>query len=75
MAENLCYNKILMIFFWEKKMNTREVKRWSNLIFFFESVLFGHILKNSAHSLFGAWSYLLVHIWFTPSEGQEGFVN
>ena len=51
-----------------------KTKEWSNLIFF-EIVIFGHILKTSAHFLFGAWSFLLVHIWFAPSEGSKGFVN
>ena len=31
--------------------------------------------KNSTRSFFGAWSFLFVHIHFTPSEGPEGFVN
>ena len=35
--------------------------------------LFGHMLKKSTHLLFGAWSFLLVHIWLTPSEGPKGF--
>ena len=29
--------------------------------------------KKSAHSFFVAWSLLLVHIRFTPSEGSKGF--
>jgi hypothetical protein len=28
-----------------------------------------------AHSFFGAWSFLLVHIRFTPSEGPHSFVK
>ena len=51
----------------------RRQKEWSNLSFS-KSDLFGHILKRSAHSLFGAWSFLLIHIRFTPSEGPKGFV-
>ena len=31
--------------------------------------------KNSAHSLFGAWSFLLVHICFTPYDEPNDFVN
>ena len=50
----------------------KKTKEWSN---FFKTAFFGHILKKSAHSLFGAWFFLLVHIWFTPSEGPKGFVN
>jgi hypothetical protein len=81
MAENCCYNKILMIFFVEEeKMKTREGKRMVKLKFLFFSSLFktaimGHVLKNPTHSLFGAWSFLLVHIWFTHSEGPKGSVN
>ena len=73
-----CYNKILIDFFNGKmKTKTREDKRMITLeSFFFETALFGHIyLKNLAHSLFGAWSSLLVHIRFTHSEGSKGFVN
>ena len=44
-------------------------------IFFLNIVLFGYKLKNSTHSLLGAWSFLVVHVWFTPSEGPKGFVN
>lgn len=56
-------------------MKIREYKEWSNLnfpgIFLFE-----HILKKIAtYSLFGAWSFILVHIRFSPSEGPGGFVN
>ena len=49
------------------------------LVFFnffsFNTTLFGHILKNIAHSFFGAWPLLLVYIRFTPSERSKGFVN
>jgi hypothetical protein len=30
-------------------------------------------VKESSHPLFGAWSLLLVHVWFTHSEGPNGF--
>ena len=34
--------------------------------------LFGIICKQkSPHPLFGAWSLLLVHVWFTPSQGAQ----
>ena len=58
-------------------MKTRENKRMVKLEFFFFSKLafFGHILKKSTLSLFGAWSFLLDHVQFTPSEGAKGFVN
>jgi hypothetical protein len=41
----------------------------------FKLLYFGHILKKIAHLLFGAWSLLLLHIWFTPSEGPTDFVD
>jgi hypothetical protein len=48
-------------------------KGWADLIFF-KTAFFGHILKNkSTRSLFGAWSFLLVHTRCTPSEGPKGF--
>ena len=53
--------------------------RWENVkveFSFLKTTLFGHMLKNkSAHSFVGAWSFLLIHIWFTPSEGLKDFVN
>jgi hypothetical protein len=42
--------------------------------FFFKTALSGRILKKLAHSLFGAWSFLLVHVRFTPSEEPKDFV-
>jgi hypothetical protein len=55
-------------------MKTREDKKMVKLDFFFQNYLYGHISKKSTHSLFGAWSFLLVHIWFTPSEGCKIFI-
>ena len=50
-------------------------REWSNLNFFSNTILFGHILKKSTNSLFGAWWFLLVHIRFTPNEKPKDFVN
>jgi hypothetical protein len=44
-------------------------------LFFLQSFLFGQIIFFLAHSPFGAWSFLLVHIQFTPSEGPKCFTN
>ena len=53
-----------MNFFWgEEKMKTREDKIMFKLDFVFITTYFGGV------------SFLLVHIWFTPSEGPTGFVN
>ena len=38
-------------------------------------VIFGHVLIKSAHPLSGAWSLLLTHVEFTPSQGPKGFKN
>ena len=63
-----------MIFWGEEKMKTREDKRMVKIVFL--ATLFGHILKNiSARTPFGAWSFLLIDIQFTYSEGPKGFVN
>ena len=32
-------------------------------------------IKKLAHLFFGAWSFFLVRIWVTPSEGSKDFVN
>ena len=53
-------------------MMTREDKRMVIFHFiFFKTNFSGHTLKKIAHSLFDAWSFLLVHICFTPSEGTK----
>ena len=58
------------IVFKEEKMKTRENKRIVKLdLILFQNCPYGHIIKNvykksSTHSLFGAWSFLLVHIRF-----------
>ena len=70
-------NIVIIIFqwnyFWEEKMKTREnksgqAKNFQNYPFW------TYIEKKSTHSLFGAWSFLLVHIQFTPREKPKGFV-
>ena len=60
-----------MLLFWGRE---DEDKRIVNL-FFLKIAIFGHMLKKSTHSLLGVWSFLLVHIRFTPSEGPKDFVN
>ena len=56
-------------------MKTKEDKRIVKLDFFSKLPFLGIYQKRSPHSFFGAWSFLLVHIWFTPSERPKGFVN
>ena len=56
-------------------MKTRENMRTVKLFSSFKTTLFEHISKEkSAHSLLGAWSFLLVNIRFTPSVGPKDFV-
>ena len=45
------------------------------LKFFSKTAHRGHVLRKSTHLLFGARSFLLVHIMFTPGEGPKGFVK
>ena len=73
---SVCHNKEIM----KKKMEKRRWRQengqtWFFNFFSFNTTLFGHMLKNIAHSFFGAWSLLLVHIRCTPSERSKGFVN
>ena len=75
MGEKCCYNEIIMIFSGEKKTKTKEDKRMVKLEFLSKLPFLDIYQKKSTRSFFGAWSFLLVHIHFTPSEGPEGFVN
>ena len=58
--------------FGEEKMKTREL---SNLNFFQNRQFKTYIKKMIRSFTFGAWSFLLVHIRFTPSERPKNFVN
>ena len=69
-------NIIIMIFFLgEEKVKTREDKknRQTRFLFFIFSKMpfLGHVFKKSTHSIFGAWSFLLTQIRFTPSKGPK----
>ena len=69
----------MKLFWGKRKWKQEKTKEWSNLTFFFlflfKTAFFGHTWKKSTHSLFGAWSFLSVHIWFTPNEGSKDFIN
>ena len=54
----------------KQKENPRE---WFKLIFFQYYCFCAYIKKKSTRSLFGPWSFLLIHIQFTPSEGPKAF--
>ena len=63
--------------FWEEKTKTRQDERMVKLKKKIQKCRFWtYIQKQATHSLFGAWSFLLlIHIRFTPSEGPKDFVN
>ena len=42
---------------------------------FIKAVIFGYLFKKSPHLLFGAWSFLLIHILYSPSARLKNFVN
>ena len=68
-----CYNIFLMNFFWEgedKDMRRHENDQTSNVFSF--KIPFWGIYEKLAHSLLGAWSFLLIHIRSTSSEGPKG---
>ena len=73
MTEKCCYNKILM------KFLLRSEEKWNGqtwcFLFSFQYCPFWAYIKKKAHPLFGAWSFLLICIRFTPSEGPKGFIN
>jgi hypothetical protein len=62
-VEKYCYNNILMNFLGRERKQRRQEKGQT-------CPFWAYIWKKSIHSLFGAWSFLLVHIWFTPSEDK-----
>jgi hypothetical protein len=81
MAEKCCYN-IFNHIFWGKrrrrqeKMKTKENKIMVKLFFFSKLPFFcTYVKKTHTRPLFDAWSFLVVHIWLTPSEGPKDFVN
>ena len=56
------------MFFGEEKMKTKVDKKMVKLDFWAYT-------KKISTFTFGAWSFLLVHIWFTPNEGPKAFVD
>jgi hypothetical protein len=46
----------------EEDEDKKKQENDQNFNFFFKTVLFGHKLKKTSHSFFGAWSFLLIHI-------------
>ena len=68
MAKKCC---LYIYDFGEEKMKTRGNKRSVTLDFFFQVFLFGAFKKKTNRQINSAWSFLLVHIHFTPSEGPK----
>ena len=78
MAKKRCYNKYLLFFYWKKVKRSEDKRRQENgltWIYFSTIPFLGIYMKKSAHPLFGAWLFLLVHIQCTPNEEPKGFVN
>ena len=77
MVDKWCYNlNILIIYLWgrEDQDKRRQENDYFYFYFYFKNTLFGHTYKQIDTSNIGAWSFLLVHIRFTPSEGPKGFI-
>ena len=76
MVEKCYYNwKFDEIVYGEEKMKTREDKRVVKLDFNFQDFPYWtYIFKKISTLLFGAWSFLLVHIQLTPSEEPKDFI-
>ena len=75
------YNDFLMIFLFEK-WRQEKTREWSNMFFLsiyylsFQNYPFWTCIKKKISTfVFGAWSFMLVHIQFTPSEGPKDFIN
>ena len=52
-----------------QKKKTQKIKILNQNYLFLDTYFF-----KICTFTFGAWSFLLVHIWLTPSEGPKGFV-
>ena len=74
-AKKYCYNKSsIKKIMGEENMKTKEDKKNGQTLIF-QNFPFWTYIQKIAHSLFGAWSFSLVHIHFTHVEGPKGFVN
>ena len=61
-------------FFWERENEDKRRQKNDQTLKKFPSktTLFGHrIKKKSTHSLYGTWSFLVIHIQFTPAWGPK----
>ena len=63
------------VFFWGREDEDKGKEENGQTFFLFKTALLDIYSKNSTHSLFCAWSFVLVHIWYTPSERPKGFLN
>jgi hypothetical protein len=60
----------------DKRSGDNKTQENGQTQMFFKNVIFEYIFKKkSTHLVFGAWSFLLVHIRFPPSEGPKDFVH
>ena len=77
-AQKNCYNNFIMTIFQggegKRRRSQQQTIEWWNFIFL-KITLFGHILSKSTHSRFAAWSFLLIHMKFTPNEKPQKLHN
>jgi hypothetical protein len=77
-SNDVIFSIYIMKFFWGKRRwRQGKMRDSSNHFFFFsfQNYPFWAYTKKIRTFVFGAWSFLLVHIWFTPIEGSKDFVN
>ena len=73
------YNIVCQNLKWKQAKTRSEAKRrllkpreWSKLCFFILNfIFFVRLFKNSTPLLFDPWSFLLVHVQFTPSQSSR----
>ena len=73
-CEKICKPRLQHIF--DKKwrqVKPKRIQENDQTWIFFKIALLSMYSKIPTHSLLGAWSFFLVHIWFTPSEGPKAF--
>ena len=59
----------------EEKWSQKKTRKWSILIFFQNCHFLTYYILKTSTFIFGAQSFLFIHIWFTPSEGPTCFIN
>ncbi len=78
MTKKRCYSKSPMNFVWGREDEAKRMTKLDFPFFILFYFIYGncpslrvYLKQNSAHALFSAWSFLLVHIRLTHSEGPK----